>query len=187
MSRDYEKLRRGYSDILQTLKHTALRLQSRCNKANSSTCNFPSNQSNVLKSRGVCASNWFFTKHFIKQSKARITNSDILIVAKRWNPEKEDMSSLLICPLKDYVKRWAPLLLSSPETSSLACNVTQFFPLGKECMSLLQFCVIPLSDSITKDRRRICGPASGGCMFILLTGKFKNLELTMKLQRLKIS
>ena len=54
-------------------------------------------------------------------------------------------------------------------------------------MSLLQFCVIPLSDSITNDRRRICGPATGGCMLILLAGKFKNLELTMKLQRLKIS
>ena len=54
-------------------------------------------------------------------------------------------------------------------------------------MSLLQFCVIPLSDSITKDRRRICGPASGGCMLILLAWKLKNLELTMKLQRLKIS
>ena len=139
MSRDYEKLRRGYSDILQTLKHTALRLQSRCNKANSSTCNFPSNQSNVLKSRGVCASNWFFTKHFIKQSKARITNSDILIVAKRWNPEKEDMSSLLICPLKDDAKRWAPLLLSSLETSWLPCSVTKVFPLGKEYMMSLFF------------------------------------------------
>ena len=100
------KVKKGDIAIFkQTLKHTALRLQCRCHKANSSTCNFQYKQSNVLKSRGVCASNWFFTKHFIKQSKARITNSDILIVAKRWNPEKEDMSSLLICPLKDYVKR----------------------------------------------------------------------------------
>ena len=77
--------------------------------------------------------------------------------------------------------------LTQLETSWLACSVTQVFPLGKEYMSLLQFCAIPLSDSITKDRRRICGPASGGCMVILLAGKLKNLELAMKLQRPPLS
>ena len=66
MSRDYEKLS-WWSAVtgIYILKHTAFRLQCRCQKANSSTCNFPSNQGNVLKSLGVCASNWFFAKNFL--------------------------------------------------------------------------------------------------------------------------
>ena len=62
--------------------------------------------------------------------------------------------------------------LTPLEKSWVDCGARQVFPFGKECTSVIQFCVTPLSDSITKDRRRIRGPASGGCMLILLAGKF---------------
>ena len=51
-------------------------------------------------------------------------------------------------------------LFTGNELVTLSCN--KGFPTweGIHDVSLLQFCVIPLSDSITKDRRRICGPMS---------------------------
>ena len=40
--------------------------------------------------------------------------------------------------------------LTPLEKSWVACGARQVFPLGKECTFVIQFCVTPLSDSITK-------------------------------------
>jgi len=40
--------------------------------------------------------------------------------------------------------------LTPLEKSWVACGARQVFPLGKECTFVIQFCVTPFSDSITK-------------------------------------